>query len=89
MSPSAQVIRQADEGGYEVFSAWAKLLQVYGISKLTVYYGPVIYSNYGVEGKANIYDSEPELYSKMFTDLDAIQAVFTANVDYSGLKKPG
>jgi len=87
MSPAAQVIKQADEGGYDVFSAWAKLLQIYGISKLTAYHGPVIYSNYGVSGKANIYDSEPELYNKLFADLDAVQSVFSANKDYQGLKK--
>ncbi|MCY1723284.1 SusD/RagB family nutrient-binding outer membrane lipoprotein [Prolixibacteraceae bacterium Z1-6] len=87
MSPAAQVIKQADEGGYEVFSAWAKLLQIYAISKLTVYHGPVIYSNYGVSGQANIYDSEPALYAQLFTDLDAVQSVFSSNKDYQGLKK--
>ncbi len=87
MSPAAQVIKQANEGGYEVFSAWAKLLQIYGISKLTVYHGPVIYSNYGVSGKANMYDSEPDLYNQLFADLDAVQSVFSANKDYKGLDK--
>ncbi len=87
MSPAAQVIKQADEGGYEVFSAWAKLMQVYGISKLTAYHGPVIYSKYGVSGEANKYDSEPDLYSKLFADLDAVQSVFSANSDYTSLKK--
>ena len=87
MSPAAQVIKQADEGGYEVFSSWAKLLQVIGISKLTSYHGPVIYSNFGVSGQANIYDSEPDLYNKLFADLDAIQSVFAANQNYSGLTK--
>jgi hypothetical protein len=87
MSPAAQVIKQADEGGYEVFSSWAKLLQVYAISKLTNYHGPVIYTNYGVTGQANIYDSEDVLYDALFADLDAIQAVFAANTDYAGLNK--
>ncbi|PID92782.1 MAG: SusD/RagB family nutrient-binding outer membrane lipoprotein [Bacteroidetes bacterium] len=87
MSPAAQVIKQADEGGYEVFSAWARFMQVYAISKLTAYHGPVIYSNYGIQGQANIYDSEPVLYEKLFADLDAIQSVFSANLDYTGLKK--
>jgi len=87
MSPAAQVIKQADEGGYDVFSAWAKLLQAYGISKLTAYHGPVIYSNFGVSGQANIYDSEADLYNQLFADLDEIQAVFSANSDYAGLKK--
>ena len=87
MSPAAQVVSQADEGGYEVFSAWAKLLQAYGVSKLTVYHGPVIYSNFGISGQANIYDSEPDLYNQLFADLDAIEAIFAANGDYAGLKK--
>ncbi|TNF43802.1 MAG: SusD/RagB family nutrient-binding outer membrane lipoprotein [Bacteroidetes bacterium] len=87
LSPAAQVIKQADEGGYEVFSAWAKLMQVYGASKLTVYHGPIIYSNYGITGKANIYDKEDALYNQFFADLDAIQAVFAANKSYKGLTK--
>lgn len=87
MSPSLQVMKQADEGGYEVFSAWAKMLQVLAISKLTAIHGPVIYSNYGVTGKANIYDKESDLYTKLFADLDAIQAVFAANTAYKGLAK--
>jgi hypothetical protein len=87
MSPSLQVVKQADEGGYPVFSAWAKMLQVLAISKLTAWHGPVIYSNYGVTGKANIYDKESDLYNKLFADLDAIQAVFAANTAYKGLTK--
>lgn len=87
MSPGAQVIKLANEGGYDVFAAFAKLIQVYGISKLTSFYGPVIYSKYGVSGEANIYDSEPDLYNNLFSDLDAIQAVFAANKDYTGLAK--
>jgi len=87
MSPSLQVVKQADEGGYPVFSAWAKLMQVMGASKVTAIHGPIIYSNYGVTGKSNIYDKESDLYTKLFADLDAIQAVFVANKDYKGLTK--
>jgi hypothetical protein len=87
MSPALQVVQQADDGGYEVFSAWAKMLEVLAISKLTAWHGPVIYTNYGVSGKANIYDKEDALYNKLFEDLDAIQAVFAANKTYKGLVK--
>jgi hypothetical protein len=87
MSPALQVVQQADDGGYEVFSAWAKMLEVLAISKLTAWHGPVIYSNYGVPGKANIYDKEDALYTKLFEDLDIIQAVFAANKAYKGLTK--
>lgn len=87
MSPAAQVIEQADEGGYEVFSAWAKLLQIHGISKLTTVHGPVIYTNFGISGQGNIYDSEQVLYNQLFTDLDALQSVFSNKLDYQGLNK--
>ncbi|MCF6333961.1 MAG: SusD/RagB family nutrient-binding outer membrane lipoprotein, partial [Draconibacterium sp.] len=87
MSPATQVVKQAEEGGYDVFSAWAKLIQALAISKLTAIHGPVIYSNYGISGQANIYDKEDALYNKLFADFDAIQAVFAANQGYAGLKK--
>lgn len=87
MSPGLQVVKQAEEGGYDVFASWAKLMMVLGASKLTAYHGPIIYSNYGVAGKANIYDKESDLYAKFFADLDAIQAVFAANKTYKGLTK--
>ena len=87
MAPGTQVIDLANEGGYDVFAAWAKLIQVYGISKLTSFYGPVIYSKYGVAGESNIYDSEQDLYNNLFADLDEIQSVFAANKEYAGLVK--
>ncbi len=87
MSPGAQVIKLANEGGYDVFAAWSKLIQAYGASKLTTLFGPIIYSKHGVSGEANIYDSEQDLYNNLFADLDEIQSVFAANPDYAGLKK--
>jgi len=87
MAPANQVIKIADEGGYTVFSSWAKLIQIMGVSRLTTYYGPVIYSNYGSSESTIKYDSESELYTKMFSKLDEIQATFAANKTYAGMKK--
>lgn len=87
MSPGAQVIKLANEGGYDVYAAWAKLIQAYGASKLTTLFGPIIYSKYGVIGEANIYDSEPDLYNNLFATLDEVQSVFAANSDFKGLAK--
>jgi len=87
MAPAYQVVKIADEGGYTVFSAWAKLIQIMGVSRLTTYHGPVIYSNYGSTDATVKYDSEPDLYAKFFTQLDEIQAVFAANKTYTGMKK--
>jgi len=87
MAPANQVIKIADEGGYTVFSSWAKLIQIMGVSRLTTYYGPVIYSNYGSSESTIKYDSESELYTKFFAQLDEIQATFAANKTYAGMKK--
>ncbi len=87
MAPANQVIKIADEGGYTVFSSWAKLIQIMGMSRLTTYHGPVIYSNYGSTESTVKYDSESDLYNKFFAQLDEIQATFAANKDYAGMKK--
>ncbi len=87
MAPANQVIKIADEGGYTVFSSWAKLIQIMGMSRLTTYHGPVIYSNYGSKESTIKYDSESELYTKFFAQLDEIQATFAANKTYAGMKK--
>ncbi len=83
MSPSGQVMDIASEGGYDVFVEWARLIRILGVSRLTTYHGPVIYSKYGAEESG--YDSEADLYDTFFDELDQIQDVFTANADYAGL----
>ena len=67
------------------YVAWAKLIRILSVSRLTTYHGPVIYSTYGQSGAS--YDSEPDLYNAFFSDLDDIQAVFADNAEYAGLAK--
>lgn len=85
MAPGRQVIQIAEEGGYDVFAAWARLIQIIGMSRLTAYHGPLIYSNYGSPSQTIMYDSESELYTQFFAQLDDILAVFNANLDYNGM----
>lgn len=87
MAPASQVIKIADAEGYPVFSAWAKLIQIMGMSRLTTYHGPVIYSNYGSTESTIKYDSEPDLYNIFFSQLDQIQSVFSKNTAYTGMKR--
>jgi len=87
MAPASHVIKIADAGGYAVFSAWAKLIQIMGMSRLTTYHGPVIYSDYGSSSQTIKYDSEPDLYNKFFDQLNEIQTVFAANKTYAGIKR--
>lgn len=86
MSPSLQVIKRADAGGYKVFDAWAKMIRVLGMSRLTTFHGPVIYSQYGSTASTIQYDKESDLYNLFFAQLDTIQSVFSANKTYGGIK---
>lgn len=86
MAPSKQVIEIAEAGGYDVFTQWGKLVQILGLSRLTTYHGPLIYSDYGSSESTINYDSEEAMYTAWFKQLDEIQAVFAANTDYPGMK---
>ncbi len=85
MSPATLVTKVAIAEDYPVFVEWAKLIKLLGMSRLTAYHGPVIYTKFGEEPAT--YDSEPVLYNAFFTQLDEIQAVLAANTDYTGLSK--
>ncbi|MCW3788217.1 SusD/RagB family nutrient-binding outer membrane lipoprotein [Plebeiibacterium sediminum] len=84
MAPAQQAMNTAQEQGEQVFNEWAKLIRILGISRLTTYHGPLIYSTYG-EAESR-YDSEEQLYTALFADLDDIQEVFAANLEYEGIK---
>lgn len=81
MSPSKQVIQLAEEKQQPLFATWARLIRIMSVSKLTAYHGPVIYSNYGSSESTIKYDSESDLYNRFFTELDEIQADFSANIN--------
>ena len=85
MAPGRQVIQIAEEGGFDMFVQWTKLIQILGTSRLSAYHGPVIYSNYGSSGDV-MYDSEADLYNTWFSELDQIVSTFSANTDYVGFK---
>ncbi len=78
MSPANQVIDIATANDNQIFVEWANLIKVLSIQRVTVYYGPVVYSEFGL-GKTGEYDSEDKLYRTLFTDLDRIIGVFMAN----------
>ena len=87
MSPSGLVFLKMENQNldFPVFKEWARLIRILGMSRLTAYHGPVIFTEFGQSGAG--YDSEPVLYNAFFTQLDEIQAVFNANLDYTGLSK--
>lgn len=78
LSQANQVIDIAAANDNEIFVEWANLIKVLSVQRLTVYYGPVVYTEYGL-GKSGEYDSEPVLYNALFADLDRIIGVMMAN----------
>jgi len=87
MAPANQVLKIAEEGGYDVFAQWARLVMITGAHRLSAYYGPIIYTDYGTTNPDVMYDSEQTLYTTWFQELDEIVSVFNANLDYAGLSK--
>jgi hypothetical protein len=80
MSQANQVIDIAAANDNEIFVEWANLIKLLSMQRVTVYYGPVIYTEFGL-GKSGEYDSEDKLYRAFFSDLDRIIGVFMANAD--------
>ena len=87
MAPGRQVIEIAEAEGNDVFVAWAKLIRVEAMSRLSAEFGPIIYTNYGSRDQVIFYDDEPTLYNTWFAELDEIVAAFSANLDFGGMKQ--
>ncbi len=61
----------------EVYAV-AQILKVMGANRLTDTYGPMPYSHYGEEGVSTPYDSQEEIYTSFFRELDEADATLTA-----------
>ncbi|WP_329904230.1 RagB/SusD family nutrient uptake outer membrane protein [Porphyromonas pogonae] len=48
----------------------ALILKVMGMQRMTDIYGPIPYSKYGEGGVSSVYDSQKEIYSQFFKELD-------------------
>lgn len=72
MAPIKSVIQNAGTQ-YPAFVAWAKILRVEAMHRVSDIYGPIIYSKYGqVNSDGSItYDSQKDAYYAFFDDLDA------------------
>ena len=71
MAPLAMVERKAGDG-FPNFKAWAKIVRVEAMHRVSDIYGPIIYSNYGNsnENGGFDYDCQKEVYDEFFQDLD-------------------
>lgn len=76
-------------GGEGQLYAWAQILRVTAMQRITDMYGPIPYSQIEGGSIAVGYDSQEQVYRSMFTDLDNAIAVLTEfvaeNPDYSAM----
>jgi Susd and RagB outer membrane lipoprotein len=67
------------EKGLDVENAIVKIWRVQGYHRITDYWGPTIYSEFG-NGKTSVgYDTQESIYKSFFTTLDEAVAVLKAN----------
>ena len=78
MAPALNVFKNAGTS-YPAFVAWAKLLRVEAMHRVSDIYGPIIYSKYGqVNANGSIsYDSQKDAYYAFFNDLDSAITTLT------------
>ncbi|MCW3467513.1 SusD/RagB family nutrient-binding outer membrane lipoprotein [Chitinophaga nivalis] len=80
---SCDFAQEKARGKYPDFYAWAQILKVEAMHRVSDIYGPIIYSHYGVinPDKSVDYDSQQEAYYHFFTDLDSAINVLTRYID--------
>ena len=73
-------VEQRAKGKYDQFYAWSLIIKVAQMQRITDMYGPAVYSKYGAEGTVT-YDSQKDIYSQMFKDLDFAVAELTKRIN--------
>jgi len=59
------------------FYAWANVLKIFAMQRVTDNYGPIIYSQYGSTNSTINYDTQQKVYYSFFSELDSAVSVLT------------
>ena len=71
-APQVKVVEDiATANGNNVAMGMAKVVKVNGYSRMTDYWGPVPYSQFGNEELSVPFDSQQDMYASFFSELDA------------------
>jgi len=76
---TARAVIQNAGATYPEFVAWARILRVEAMHRVSDIYGPIIYTKYGTvnaDGSVS-YDSQKDAYYAFFSDLDSAVAVLS------------
>jgi hypothetical protein len=74
-------VEQRAKGKYNQFYALSLILKVEAMHRVTDTYGPIVYSKFGTTDPIIGYDSQEQVYTLMFSELDLAVADLTARVD--------
>lgn len=66
---------------YPNFGAWATVLKIFAMQRVTDFYGPIIYSDYGSQESTVHYDSQESIYAQFFEELDEAIATLSEYAD--------
>lgn len=69
----------AEELGFTLENAIMKVWRVYAYHRITDYWGPIPYSNFGNAEREVTYDSQEDIYNDFFTTLEEAVTVLKAN----------
>ncbi|SEW23130.1 Susd and RagB outer membrane lipoprotein [Chitinophaga sp. YR573] len=77
--PNCKFVMDRSRGKYPDFYAWAQLLRVLAMHRISDIYGPVIYTHYAVinPDRSIDYDSQQQAYYAFFSDLDSAITTLT------------
>ncbi len=80
MKATQNVLDATTDPKYASYRAWAKIVRVEAMHRVSDVYGPIIYTHYGKSNADNsvTYDSQKDAYYAFFNDLDSATATLGA-----------
>ena len=74
---------QKGQGNFPNFEAWAKIIRVEAMHRVSDHFGPIIYTNYGKPNENNQfeYDCQEKVYDAFFKDLASAVEALTPYAD--------
>jgi len=88
MGPINSIAKKGARAAYPHFWAVALILQVQTMSRVTDYYGPITYSQFGSSAATIPYDSQQAVYNSFFAQLDTAVTNLKAYIAASPGVKP-
>lgn len=67
---NAYQLERLTKGKYDQFYSLSLILKVAGMHRTTDIFGPIVYSKFGTTDKLVAYDSQADVYTQMFKELD-------------------